>query len=218
MPVTPTYPGLYIEELPLSAHSISPAPTSITVIVGYTHPIKTKRPGEAVHLFSFTEYEREFGGMFRSGFIEPHVPLAVNQFFLNGGSDLYVVGLETKLAGAAPGTYKDVSKKLTPTWSPTGWSPTGGSIVIKVREPVDAVDMTISFTSVATSLDKFDLTITYGRRVETFRGLKLGADQKSMAGQRRLQPHHGRRRKRKNGQNRRFRLRVPQPARPGHIP
>ena len=46
MPVTPSYPGLYIEELPLSAHSISAAPTSITVIVGYTHPFKTKRFNE----------------------------------------------------------------------------------------------------------------------------------------------------------------------------
>ena len=66
MPVTPSFPGLYIEELPLSAHSISPAPTSITVIVGFTHPLKTKRFGEAVQLFSFTEYEREFGGLFRT--------------------------------------------------------------------------------------------------------------------------------------------------------
>jgi len=40
MPVTPSYPGLYIEELPLSAHSISAAPTSITVIVGYTPPVQ----------------------------------------------------------------------------------------------------------------------------------------------------------------------------------
>jgi len=40
MPVTPTYPGLYIEELPSSAHTITPAPTSIAAFVGYTHPFK----------------------------------------------------------------------------------------------------------------------------------------------------------------------------------
>ena len=48
MPVTPTYPGLYIEELPSDAHTIEPAPTSITVFVGYTHPFKTRNFNEAV--------------------------------------------------------------------------------------------------------------------------------------------------------------------------
>jgi Bacteriophage tail sheath protein len=172
MPVTPSFPGLYIEELPLSAHSISPAPTSITVIVGSTHPIKTKSFREAVHLFSFTEYEREFGGMFKSNYIEPHVPLAVNQFFLNGGSDLYVVGLDTTITKAANSlSYKD-APELKSTLTPTG-----GSIVIRPLEPVDMVDMTITFNNVSATLDTFDLAIVYGRRVETFRGLTLGANQ-----------------------------------------
>src|SRR5437870_4026658 len=117
MPVTPSYPGLYIEELPLSAHSIAAAPTSITVIVGYTHPFKTKRFNEAVRLFSFTEYEREFGGMFASGLIEAHVPHAANQFFLNGGSDLYVVGLAPTIqkppAAAVPYTDSTAQPAVT---------------------------------------------------------------------------------------------------------
>ena len=41
MPVTPTYPGVYIEELPSSTHTITAAPTSVTVFIGYTHPFKT---------------------------------------------------------------------------------------------------------------------------------------------------------------------------------
>ena len=171
MPVTPSYPGLYIEELPLSAHSISPAPTSITVIVGFTHPIKTKKFQDAVHLFSFTEYEREFGGLFKSAFIEPHVPLAVNQFFINGGSDLYVVGLDTTITKGGPLVYKE-APELKSTLTPTG-----GSIVIRPLEPVDMVDMTISFNNVSATLDTFDLVITYGRRVESFRGLTLGLNQ-----------------------------------------
>jgi phage tail sheath protein FI len=173
MPVTPSFPGLYIEELPLSAHSISPAPTSITVIVGFTHPIKTRVFGEAVQLFSFTEYEREFGGLFRSGLIEPHVPLAVNQFFLNGGSSLYVVGLETDLLDPNPaGTYRNAKQlKSQPV------NTNGGSIFIRPLEPVDVVDMKITFSNLSATQDSFDLTISYGRRVETFRGLTLGAQQ-----------------------------------------
>src|SRR5207249_424985 len=53
MPVTLSYPGIYIEELPSSAHTITAAPTSITVFTGYTHPYKTRSPGQPVRLFSF---------------------------------------------------------------------------------------------------------------------------------------------------------------------
>ena len=41
MPITPTYPGVYVEELPSVSHSVAPAPTSVTAFVGYTHPLKT---------------------------------------------------------------------------------------------------------------------------------------------------------------------------------
>ena len=41
MPITTTYPGIYIEELPSNSHPITAAPTSVTVFVGYTHPFKT---------------------------------------------------------------------------------------------------------------------------------------------------------------------------------
>jgi len=184
MPVTPSYPGLYIEELPLSAHSISAAPTSITVIVGYTHPFKTRSYKEAVRLFSFSEYEREFGGMFVSGLIEPHVPLAVNEFFLNGGSDLYVVGLEATIkngGGTAP-AYKDA----TPTFNATINTSAGKALVFKPLEPTDVVDMKVLLTNLkdpagAGVFDTFDVTITYGNRVETFRGITINSDPKKEA-------------------------------------
>src|SRR5205807_2249758 len=101
MPVTVSYPGIYIEELPSSTHTIAAAATSIGVFVGYTHPFKTTSFKKAVRLFSFADYEREFGGFFSSSAFETSdaksqfssVAHAVNQFFLNGGSDCYVVGL-----------------------------------------------------------------------------------------------------------------------------
>jgi uncharacterized protein len=42
MPVTVSYPGIYILELPSSTHTITAAPTNIAVFIGYTHPLKTK--------------------------------------------------------------------------------------------------------------------------------------------------------------------------------
>jgi len=182
MPVTPSFPGLYIEELPLSAHSIVAAPTSITVIVGYTHPFKTPSAtfGVATRLFSFTDYQRAFGGMFSSQFIESHVPQAVNQFFLNGGSDLYVVGLEPTLLDTSttptptPRTYKDPS--VIPTASVS--SNPSKAIVFKGLEPTDLTPMKVTFSNLrkssgASDYDTFDLAIVYGKRVETFRNVTI---------------------------------------------
>src|SRR5436190_22123660 len=94
MPVTTSYPGLYLEELPSNAHSITAAATSITVFVGYTHPFKTRKFNTAVQLFSFADYEREFGGLFASANLDSTLAYTVNQFFLNGGSIAWVVGLQ----------------------------------------------------------------------------------------------------------------------------
>jgi len=78
MPVTPTYPGIYIEELPSNAHTIVAAPTSITVFIGQTHPFKTRQFSKPVLLFGFAGYEREFGGLFASGVVDNNVALAVS--------------------------------------------------------------------------------------------------------------------------------------------
>src|SRR5262249_5324238 len=112
VPVAVSYPGLYIEELPSSAHTIVPAPTSITVFVGYGHPLQgqvaeNKDWGKAFQIFDFTEYQRMFGGFFQSAILDSNLPNAVFQFFLNGGSNAYVVALQPKLytypaGGGAP--------------------------------------------------------------------------------------------------------------------
>ena len=51
------------------------APTSITVFVGYTHPFKTQVFNKPVELFSFTDYERYFGGFFRNEFFDAEAAL-----------------------------------------------------------------------------------------------------------------------------------------------
>ena len=126
MAVSPTYPGLYIQEAPSSTHTIIAAPTNIAVFIGYTHPFKTKSEnwGKPVQIFGFSDYQRAFGGFFRSehyavsgasqwitdagkptqktNYADPatapetsfgDMASAVSQFFLNGGSQAYVVGL-----------------------------------------------------------------------------------------------------------------------------
>src|SRR5713101_3210973 len=107
MPITPTYPGIYIEELPSSTHTITAAPTSITVFVGYTHPFKTNNFNQAVQLFSFTDYEREFGGLFASDIFDSTLAYSVNQFFLNGGSIAWVIGLQPQYYGSSGAVLPD---------------------------------------------------------------------------------------------------------------
>ncbi len=86
MPVTPTYPGVYIEEVPSGVRTITGVATSITAFIGRAlrGPIN-----ESITLTSFGDFERAFGGM------HPNYPLSytVRDFYLNGGSQAIIVRL-----------------------------------------------------------------------------------------------------------------------------
>jgi uncharacterized protein len=98
MPTTPTYPGVYIEELPSGVRTISGVATSITAFVGYT----VRGPlNKAVRIFNFGDYERNFGGLHP----DSEISYGVQQFFLNGGSDAYIVRV-AQSASAATQTIK----------------------------------------------------------------------------------------------------------------
>lgn len=163
MPVQPTYPGIYIEELPAAERTITAAPTSITVFIGYSHPFKTPKVGEAVRIQSFAEYERAFGGMFTLKKIECDLPTAVRQFFQNGGADAYVVGIKPRYFDN--GTPKDI----------TGATATVGGVTFEAREPTsEDLKMKVTVGNVrqtTTANDTADITVVYGTRAETFRGV-----------------------------------------------
>lgn len=81
---TPTYPGVYIQELVSPVHTIAGVATSITAFVGYTARGIDNR---AELIFSFGDYERLFGGLAA----DSELSYAVQQFFQNGGTQAYVV-------------------------------------------------------------------------------------------------------------------------------
>ena len=86
MPVTPTYPGVYIEEVPSGVHTITGVATSIAAFFGRT----AKGPiNKAVRCLSMSDFIREFGGPHPS----TNLAQSVRQFFDNGGTDCYVVRL-----------------------------------------------------------------------------------------------------------------------------
>ena len=170
MPVNPTYPGLYIEELPSAARTITPAPTSITVFVGYTHPFRGRcaregRWGEAIQIFSFADYERLFGGLYRHDVIPYDVCDAVYQFFLNGGSNAYVIGLQPKAQPAgtpiAAATKDLAGIKFT-------------AKVLTDRTEAHKLNVTIRNVDPADPAVA-DIVISHERTVETFRRVSLSS-------------------------------------------
>ena len=94
MPVSPTYPGVYIEEIPSGVHTITGVATSITAFIGFTSQGPVNDP---VHIFSFGDFDRSFGGLA----IESPLSYAVKQFFQNGGSEAYVVRVASNSANAS---------------------------------------------------------------------------------------------------------------------
>ena len=58
MPVTPTYPGVYIEEIPSGVHTITGVSTATAAFFGRA----AKGPiDKAVRILSLSDYERIFG-------------------------------------------------------------------------------------------------------------------------------------------------------------
>ncbi|CAN5631973.1 phage tail sheath subtilisin-like domain-containing protein [soil metagenome] len=94
MPVTPTYPGVYIEEVPSAVRTITGVSTSVTGFIGRTRrgPVNRAR---VIH--SFGEFERVFGTMWG----QSALGYAVQHYFLNGGATAVIVRVH---GGATPAT------------------------------------------------------------------------------------------------------------------
>ncbi len=94
MPVQVSYPGVYIEELPSGVRTITGVATSVTAFVGRAAQGLIDAP---TMIFSFGDYERQFGGL------SPAYPMsyAVQDFFMNGGSQALIVRVYKEPSSAA---------------------------------------------------------------------------------------------------------------------
>jgi phage tail sheath protein FI len=84
MPITPTYPGVYIEEVPSGVRTIVGVATSITAFIGRALRGPVNEPKR---IQSFAGFERIFGGLW----VHSTMSYAVQQYFLNGGIDAIIV-------------------------------------------------------------------------------------------------------------------------------
>ncbi len=105
MPITPTYPGVYIEEIPSGVRTITGVSTSVTAFAGLA---KTGDVNVATRVLSFADYERSFGSLVSYS----EMSYAVRQFFLNGGSEAWIIRLISQ--GTTPDTVTLQDTEATP--------------------------------------------------------------------------------------------------------
>jgi hypothetical protein len=115
VPVTPTYPGVYIEEVPSGVRTITGVATSRTAFIGRALRGPVNDP---VVITSFADFERRFGGLW----VDSMMSYAVRDFYGNGGSEGIIVRIEN---GASTASLS----------LPTGGSPPNDVLVLDAASP-----------------------------------------------------------------------------------
>ncbi len=94
MPVTPTYPGVYIEEIPSGVRTIVGVATSITAFIGRA----LKGPvNDATRIRNFGDFERTFGGLWARSTMS----YAVYQYFQSGGTEAIIIRITHNATAAS---------------------------------------------------------------------------------------------------------------------
>lgn len=100
MPITPTYPGVYVQEVPSGVRTIVGVSTSIAVFIGRA---KMGLMDEPVLCLNYSDFERTFS----SDTTYSDLPLYVKLFFMNGGSQCYVM----RIANNATASYVELKNE-----------------------------------------------------------------------------------------------------------
>ena len=114
MPVTPTYPGVYIQEIPSGVRTITGVATSITALLG-----KARRGpiNQAVTINSFGDFDRIFGGVWTTSYLG----YSVRDFYQNGGAQAIIVRLYDGTGGESQIVYGSITIQAADagTWGDT---------------------------------------------------------------------------------------------------
>lgn len=125
MPLATTYPGVYIEEMSSGVRTISGVSTSVAAFVGYASRGPENIP---VRLFSYADYERNFGGLV----FDSELSYAVKHFFDNGGSQAIVVHIPKTDRTASSITLKNRSEDEFLTITAVNQGASGNNITIDI--------------------------------------------------------------------------------------
>jgi phage tail sheath protein FI len=160
MPVTPTYPGVYIEEIPSGVRTIVGVATSITAFIGRALRGPVNEP---IRIQNFGDFERQFGGLW----IDSTMSYAVQHYFLNGGTDAIIVRLvnaATKASFSLAPTSGSINLRLEAS-SEGEW---GNNLRIAIDH--NSSDPATVFNLIVTEIDP---TTSQLRQQETFRNVSI---------------------------------------------
>jgi uncharacterized protein len=147
VPIAPTYPGVYVEELPSGVHTITGVSTGVTAFLGYFLQGPMNTP---VQIFSVADLERNFGQLA----INSEAGYGIRQFFANGGAEAWVVRVASSTTssplGLAAIVLTDSPSSATGVLTASASSP--GAWGNSVRVAVDY--------NTATPGSGFNLTVT----------------------------------------------------------
>ena len=165
MPATPTYPGVYIEEVPSGVRTITGVSTSVTAFVGYTQ----KGPvNKAVRVFDFGAFERKFGGLAK----DSEIGYAVRQFFLNGGAEAWIVRVATGAVKAAITLKNSVAVAGVKTLVITATSEGIWGNYLRLDVDYNTTNPDSTFNLIVSEYKPQGTELVLGR-VETFRNLSM---------------------------------------------
>src|SRR5713101_4755463 len=145
MPVSPTYPGVYIQEIPSGVRTITGVATSIAAFVGRAARGPVNTP---VTITSFADFERIFGGLSALS----RLGYAVRDFYQNGGTTAIIVRI----------VHSDASKAAIPLpgGPPTLTAANEGNWGNALHAVVDSnVSSDVAAQFGLTTADLFNLTV-----------------------------------------------------------
>ena len=171
MPVVPTYPGVYVQELPSGVRTITGVATSITAFIGAAErgPVN-----EVTVINSFGDFERIFGGLW----LKSTLGFSVRDFFLNGGAQALVARLyhaDPGNPGADPPVAALAGKAAFTVGALKFVGASEGAWGVGLRVRVDTTGVTADIATMlgVTTADLFNLTVTDTGTGQTERFLNL---------------------------------------------
>lgn len=155
MSITPTYPGVYVTEVPSGSRTVTGVATSITAFVGRALRGPVDDP---VPIASLADFLRAFGPLWR----ESGLGYAVRDFYLNGGGPALVVRV-AKDASTAEVALAELTLAAN---GPGAWANT---LQARVTHPsaADAAEVAAA-QGLPDGDGLFTLQLTLGDEVETF--------------------------------------------------
>ena len=131
MSVAPTYPGVYVQEIPSGVRTITGVATSITAFIGRAlrGPVN-----KATTILNYGDFERQFGGLW----VDSTMSYAVQHYFQNGGTTAIIVRI-AKDAAAAKLSLPSTGNNLEIEASSSGaW---GNHLSIEITHVSDSDDL-----------------------------------------------------------------------------